>query len=134
MQEVESHCRRLRERVSWKRPGGLNAYFNKQASSIVEIEKGGKQEPTSGMNFPGKVCLVGDKSSCVELAGVGVRKKRLAGIKDIKAYAVGVYFHPNDVRKTASQRAVLAKSDGEGGKEPVEKLLDGVREKGKNII
>ena len=82
--------------------------------------------------FAGKVCLAGDKSSCVDLAGVGVRKKRLAGIKDIKAYAVGVYFSNNDIRRTAHERAVTqARANDE---EPVEKLLNGVMQKGKNII
>lgn len=148
LQEVEQHYKRLRSKVikqkdetavklwNHKKGGGvLNSYFkgrSSNAAAVVEIEKGGKKEPKSGMSFPGKVCLAGDKSSCVDLAGVGVRKKRLAGIKDIKAYAVGVYFSNNDIRRTAHERAVTqARANDE---EPVEKLLNGVMQKGKNII
>jgi len=148
LQEVEQHYKRLRSKVInqkdetavklWqhaKAGGGLNSYFkgrNSNTAAVVEIEKGGKKEPKSGMSFPGKVCMAGDRSSCVDLAGVGLRTKRLAGIKDIKAYAVGVYFSNNVIRRSAREREVV--SARTNGKEPAEKLLNGVMQKGKNII
>ena len=73
LQEVEQHYKRLRSKVIkqkdetavklWqhaKSGGGLNSYFkgrNSNAASVVEIEKGGKKEPKSGMGFPGTVLL-----------------------------------------------------------------------------
>ena len=86
---------------------------------VREVSKGGKKEPKSGMSFPGVVCLAGDRSSCVDLAGVGVRRKRLAGIAAITAYAVGVYFDNGDVARQ--------KGGGFGvRRDTPEKLLDGV--------
>ena len=86
---------------------------------VREVSKGGKKEPKSGMSFPGGVCLAGDRSSCVDLAGVGVRRKRLAGIAAITAYAVGVYFDNGDVARQ--------KGGGFGvRRDTPEKLLDGV--------
>ncbi len=94
LQNIES-----RVKLPWKQ-GGLGSYLaKKQEKNVMEHSKGGKKEPSSGAFFPGKVCVAGDRSSCVDLAGVGVRKKRLIGIKDIKAYAVGVYFNPTDIRR-----------------------------------
>jgi len=97
-------------KLPWKE-GGLGSYFAKKQGgarsrkNVQEVSKGGKKEPSSGAYFPGKVCLAGDRSSCVDLTGVGVRKKRLIGIKDIKAYAVGVYFNPADIKRAASAGA-----------------------------
>ena len=120
VQNIES-----RLKLPWRKEGGIDSYFRKRERNIKEIGTGGKREPVTGADFPGRVCLVGDRSSCVDLTGVGVRKKRLAGIKDIKAYAVGVYFNHDEIRRTANR----------AGREGSVKLLDGVLEKsGKNVI
>ncbi|QDZ23418.1 hypothetical protein A3770_10p59360 [Chloropicon primus] len=98
---------------------------------IREVKKGGKKEPRSGMSFPGAVCLAGDRSgsSCVDLAGVGVRKKRLAGIAAITAYAVGVYLNKGDVAR--QKKGVF----GDKKKNTPEKLLEGVLDGNrKNVI
>ena len=42
-----------------------------EKKGVKEIGKGGRKEPKSGMSFPGSVCLVGDRGSCVDLTGVG---------------------------------------------------------------
>ena len=114
VQNIES-----RLKLPWRKESGTDE------QNIKEIGAGGKREPSTGAEFPGRVCRVGDRSSCVDLTGVGVRKKRLAGIKDIKAYAVGVYFNHDEIRRTANR----------AGREGSVKLLDGVLEKsGKNVI
>ena len=42
-----------------------------EKKGVKEIGEGGRKEPKSGMSFPGSVCLVGDRGSCVDLTGVG---------------------------------------------------------------
>lgn len=53
---------------------------------------GSRTEPKSGTIFPGEVCFRGSgRGGCVDLVGVGVRKKRIA-IRDVDVYAVGLYL------------------------------------------
>jgi len=111
VQNIES-----RLKLPWRKESGTDE------QNIKEIGAGGKREPSTGAEFPGRVCRVGDRSSCVDLTGVGVRKKRLL-VKDIKVYAVGVYFDHEEIRRTAN------KADRE------DKVLDGLlEENGKNVI
>jgi len=111
VQNIES-----RLKLPWRKESGTDE------QNIKEIGAGGKREPSTGAEFPGRVCRVGDRSSCVDLTGVGVRKKRLL-VKDIKVYAVGVYFDHEEIRRTAN------KADRE------DRVLRGLlEENGKNVI
>ena len=116
-------------RVKW--PWDSNGARNSQnasasilrPASLQEDARGGRQEPRSGTSFPGKVNVRG--SGCADLCGVGMRRKRIAGIKDINVYAVGMYFNSGELKKVASRK-----------KESQEKVLeDVIDQKGmKNVI
>ena len=63
-------------------------------------------EPKTGLEFPELFCSRG-KDGCAELQGVGVRAKRIAGLKDVNVYALGIY-----VEEAALDRAVKPKHKG----------------------
>lgn len=48
-------------------------------------------EPATGIAFPGNFCTT-KATACPALAGMGVRAKRLLGIKNINVYAVRCAF------------------------------------------
>ena len=50
-------------------------------------------EPKTGLEFPELFCSRG-KDGCAELQGVGVRAKRIAGLKDVNVYALVRRFVP----------------------------------------
>ena len=63
-------------------------------------------EPRTGLEFPELFCSRGNQG-CAELQGVGVRAKRIAGLKDVNVYALGIY-----VEEAALDRAVKPKHKG----------------------
>uniref|UniRef100_A0A061RGD1 Chalcone-flavonone isomerase family protein n=1 Tax=Tetraselmis sp. GSL018 TaxID=582737 RepID=A0A061RGD1_9CHLO len=48
------------------------------------------QEPATGLYFAREYCTRGEKN-CSSLAAVGVRAKRILGVKNVNVYAVGLY-------------------------------------------
>jgi len=56
-----------------------------------------REEPRTQAAYPVEWCTRA-QDTCEKLAGVGVRSKRLFGLKDIKVYAVGLYVDPRDVQ------------------------------------
>lgn len=66
-----------------------------------------QEEPHTRATYPVEWCTRAH-DTCEKLAGVGVRKKRLFGLKDIKIYAVGLYVDPRDVQ--AKVRPVYSRS------------------------
>jgi len=55
-------------------------------------------EAATGIQFPAEFCFL-TKKHCPELAGVGVRAKKLLGLKNINVYAVGLYVEPHAAKK-----------------------------------
>jgi hypothetical protein len=71
------------------------------------------REPRTGLDFPPEFCSRGRKG-CAQLEGVGVRAKRIAGLK-VNVYALGIYFDEAAAKKALGPKhkgkpaAVLAK-------------------------
>ncbi|KAI8477278.1 MAG: chalcone isomerase [Monoraphidium minutum] len=55
-------------------------------------------EPATGIAYPDTLC-VATKSHCPGLAGVGVRAKRILGLKNINVYALGLYVDASGAKK-----------------------------------
>eukprot|EP00775_Hariotina_reticulata_P003049 gene3049-3330_t len=55
-------------------------------------------EPATGFNYPDEFCVL-TKKHCPHLAGVGVRAKRILGIKNINVYSVGLYVEGSAAKK-----------------------------------
>jgi len=67
----------------------------------AEESRAGKlllKETRTGCQFPEDYCTVG-KDHCPVLTGVGVRSKRVIGVKNIDVYAVGLYVDPVAAKK-----------------------------------
>jgi len=55
------------------------------------------KEAATGLEFSAEFCPR-DKSNCSQVAGLGVRAKRILGLKNINVYAVGLYVDAAGVR------------------------------------
>eukprot|EP00884_Botryococcus_braunii_P013327 jgi/Botrbrau1/21996/Bobra.0024s0012.1 len=91
---------------AWIDGGRFNAPQPKFASlsfaSLTGASLDGKAEPKTGTSFPARFChLV--KRNCPVLAGVGVRNKRLLGMKNIDVYSLGLYVDPSSTKRLANK-------------------------------
>jgi len=77
----------------------------KDPSKFVSGAKTVKESAT-GLEFSAEYCTRG-ASGCTTVAGLGVRAKRILGLKNINVYAVGLYVDPSGLR------AKLAKYKGQ---------------------
>uniref|UniRef100_A0A383W2M2 Chalcone isomerase domain-containing protein n=1 Tax=Tetradesmus obliquus TaxID=3088 RepID=A0A383W2M2_TETOB len=57
-----------------------------------------QQEPATGIEYPAECCVL-TKKICPQLAGVGVRAKRILGLKNINVYSVGMYVDAHGAKK-----------------------------------
>ena len=74
--------------------------FNRSSKQLKEIK-----EPRTGYTFPGELCLSPKTHACPRITGVGARQKRLAGIKSLDIYAVGLYADHRGVRSLLHSKA-----------------------------
>lgn len=59
-------------------------------------------EAATGTLYPSDYCIL-TKSHCPQLAGVGVRAKRILGLKNINVYTVGLYVDGPHAKKALSK-------------------------------
>lgn len=64
-------------------------------------------ESATGTAFSGQVCVFSHGKDCPKLAGIGVRSKRLLGLKNINVYTLGLY-----VDGPGAKRALRSKHQG----------------------
>ncbi|GBF94321.1 hypothetical protein Rsub_06943 [Raphidocelis subcapitata] len=57
-----------------------------------------QQESATGVAFPDNLCVLSNKH-CPGLAGVGVRAKRILGLKNINVYALGLYVDAHGAKR-----------------------------------
>jgi len=62
----------------------------------------GRREPHTQMEFPLTFCM--NSKPCSQLAAIGVRSKRLLGIKNLHIYAVGVYVDGAAAKKALAHQ------------------------------
>ncbi|CAG9465343.1 unnamed protein product [Pedinophyceae sp. YPF-701] len=94
-------------------------------------------EPKTGISFPGEFGFQsGDDTRCsLTLAGVGVRNKRLVGIKNINVYAVGMYADPDAVRgKLGEACAGRPREDVATDQAVLDSLVRGELESGLRLV
>ncbi|KAK9816941.1 hypothetical protein WJX72_007231 [[Myrmecia] bisecta] len=88
--------------------------------------RGGKlllKELRTGCEFPEDYCTVG-KDHCPVLTGVGVRRKKVIGVKNIDVYAVGLYVDPVAAKKVLGSKCRGASPDDLAAQQ---KLFDEVK-------
>eukprot|EP00887_Chlorella_sp_A99_P007281 scaffold2.g7281.t1 len=68
-------------------------------------------ERRTGVAFPGEFCLEEGARGCPVLSGAGVRRKRLAGIKNLDVYALGLYVAEAAARRELRGRFAGAAPD-----------------------
>ncbi|KAF8089423.1 hypothetical protein N665_0506s0029 [Sinapis alba] len=92
-------------------PWGSIALANSSSESVVE--------PKTGFSFP---ATIGDSR---RLLGVGLRKKKVLGLKNIDVYAFGMYADYDDVKKLVGQKyANLTASELRGNKAFMDHLME----------
>lgn len=57
-----------------------------------------QSEPATGISYPPDFCVL-TKKHCPQLAGAGVRAKRILGLKNINVYTVGMYVDASGAKK-----------------------------------
>lgn len=57
------------------------------------------QEPGSGTVFEGQLCAAKGPSDCRDLVAVGLRSKRLLGLKNIDVYSIALFVDPTSLQK-----------------------------------
>ncbi|GAX81480.1 hypothetical protein CEUSTIGMA_g8909.t1 [Chlamydomonas eustigma] len=63
-----------------------------------------RNEMHTKVDFPIEICH--KSSPCPDLMGIGVRAKKILGLKNINIYAVGIYVDHNAAKKTLSTKYV----------------------------
>ncbi|KAG2260881.1 hypothetical protein Bca52824_080175 [Brassica carinata] len=93
-------------------PWGSIALANSSSESAVV-------EPKTGFSFP---ATIGDSR---RLLGVGLRKKRVLGLKNIDVYAFGMYADCDDVKKLVGEKyAKLPASELRGNTSFIDDLME----------
>ena len=64
---------------------GFN-FLGATPSSVVSIK-----EPRTGTNFPGEFCYFKGQRNCPRITGAGARTKKIAAIKSLNIYSLGLY-------------------------------------------
>ncbi|KAF8048590.1 hypothetical protein N665_2468s0006 [Sinapis alba] len=99
------------QRSSLLPPWGSIALANSSSESVVE--------PKTGFSFP---ATIGDSR---RLLGVGLRKKKVLGLKNIDVYAFGMYADCDDVKKLVGQKyANLTASELRGNTAFMDHLME----------
>ncbi|GFH31120.1 chalcone_isomerase domain-containing protein [Haematococcus lacustris] len=60
-------------------------------------------EPQTGLPYPADYCVFGT-SNCPQLAGLGVRVKKILGLKNINIYALGIYVDSAAAKKALGSK------------------------------
>ena len=74
-----------------RRPARAPLPFAALSGSLAASRPKLRTERHTGLEFPAEFCSRG-RDGCAQLEGVGVRAKRIAGLKNVNVYALGIYI------------------------------------------